>query len=268
MRTLSHLFSRPAFLCALIAFAFTVALYGDTLTLPLFSDDLVQIPWLETLSWPQLWSSPSPYGYYRPLWYTLWRVWGALVGGLHPPGLHLLNLIAHFSASWLAGVLAAELSQRPGKPTHAALRASISTALFAAFPFSYQAVAWPGAVYNPLVSAMAAAALLAYDRGRRGYGRRWFGLALLLSVLSPLTYEAGLLVGGMIGVAEVLNSLCLRRWPRRGCGWAVPFVVLLPFSFALWRTMRGTGVTGFGLTPSDLGWNVSYLVQGLIYPCL
>lgn len=266
MKPLSSLLARPVILCALIAFVLTVVLYGDTLTLPLFSDDLVQIPWLETLSWQQLWSSPSPYGYYRPLWYSLWRVWGALLGGLHPPGLHLLNLIAHFIASWLTGVLAAKLSRRPGEPTGVSLPALCSTALFAAFPFAHQAVAWPGAVYNPLVSAMMAGALLAYDRGRLGDGRLWFGLALLPSLLAPLTYEAGLLVGVMIGTAEALNLLLLHRWPRRGRAWVLPFIMILPCTFVLWRTMRGAGVTWFGLNPSDLRQNIAYLAQGLIYP--
>ena len=95
--------------------ALTVLLYSDALALPLFSDDLVQIPWLESISWRDLWYSPSPYGYYRPLWYSLWRVWGTLTGGLRPWGLHLLNVAAHFVAAWLAGLLAAAWV-RPAAP--------------------------------------------------------------------------------------------------------------------------------------------------------
>ena len=102
-----HILTHPAVASGLIALTLTALLYGDTLALPLFSDDLVQIPWLESISWGELWSSPSPYGYYRPLWYSLWRVWGTLFGGLHPFGLHLLNVIAHFAAAWLTGLLAA-----------------------------------------------------------------------------------------------------------------------------------------------------------------
>jgi len=264
-KILSRLISSPVFLSALTACMLTVALYGDTLTLPLFSDDLVQIPWLETISWRELWSGPSPYGYYRPLWYTLWRVWGMLAGGLHPPELHLLNVVAHFVASWLVGVMVAELSPRDSDPVSVNLCSCASTAAFAAFPFSCQAIAWPGAVYNPLVSAMAAGALLAYDRGRRGGNVLWFSLALLLSVLAPLTYEAGLLLGGMVVLAEMLNLLS-HRWSHRRRGWVAPFIVIVPLMFALWRAMRGRGVAGFGLTPSDLLRNIAYLVQGAIYP--
>ena len=108
---------QPAVASALVALALTGVLYGNVLTLPLFSDDLVQIPWLEAISWRELWSGPSPYGYYRPLWYTLWRLWGGLAGGLHPPGLHFLNLVAHFAASWLTGLLAAAwIRSEPDRP--------------------------------------------------------------------------------------------------------------------------------------------------------
>ena len=282
----------PAVASALVALALTGLLYGDTLTLPLFSDDLLQIPWLESISWRELLSSPSPYGYYRPLWYTLWRLWGGLAGGLHPPGLHFLNLVAHFAASWLAGLLAAAWMQPAVSKSDvdsrtsshikrgisvdlrqsASLSACLATALFAAFPFSRQAVAWPGAVYNPLVSAMAAGALLAYDRGRQGHGRRWIGLALLLAALAPFTYESGLLVAPLVVLIEGVGWLQRRSvpslskgWQRRSW-WPLAFVGLFLVTLAAWRAMRGAGVTGFGLTLPDLRHNAGYLAQGLTYP--
>ena len=276
--------TRPAAASALVALALTGLLYGDTLTLPLFSDDLLQIPWLESISWRELWSSPSPYGYYRPLWYTLWRLWGGLAGGLHPPGLHLLNLVAHFAAAWLAGLLAAAWMQPAVSKSDAdsrgssqikkeisvdlrqsvSLSACLATALFAAFPFSCQAIAWPGAVYNPLVSAMAAGTLLAYDRGRQARGTRWIGLALLLAALAPFTYESGLLVAPLVVLIEGMGWL-QRRWQRRSW-WPLAFVGLFLVTLAAWRIMRGAGVTGFGLTLPDLRHNAGYLAQGLTYP--
>ena len=264
MRLSSRTLSHPAVASAIVALAFTGLLYGDALTLPLFSDDLIQIPWLESISWRELWSSPSPYGYYRPLWYTLWRLWGELTGGLHPLGLHLLNVVAHFAAAWLAGLLTTTwIRPGAGRP-RPYIPACLATALFAAFPFSRQAVAWPGAVYNPLVSAMAAGALLAYDRGRQGYGTHWIGLALLLAALAPLNYESGLLVGLLVVLAEGVGWLS-HRWPRRSW-WPLAFASLLPVTLTLWRAMRGAGVAGFGLTLPDIQRNAGYLVQGLIYP--
>jgi hypothetical protein len=284
MKTFLRSLTQPAVASAIVALALTGLLYGDALTLPLFSDDLLQIPWLETVSWRELWSSPSPYGYYRPLWYTLWRLWGGLSGGLHSWGLHFLNLVAHFVAAWLAGLLAAAWIQPPVSKSDADSRrfsrtkekisvhqrssafysACLATALFAAFPFSRQAVAWPGAVYNPLVSAMAAGALLAYDRGRKGHGTRWIGLALLLAALAPFTYESGMLVGPLVVLIEGVGWM-QQRWQRRSW-WPLAFAGLFLATFAVWRTMRGTDVVGFGLTLSDLRRNAGYLVQGLTYP--
>ncbi len=82
----AHTVTHPFAVSALAAFAVTGVLYGDVLGLPLFSDDLIQLPWQESISWSALWSSSSPYGYYRPLSYTIWRVWGYVTGGLHPLG--------------------------------------------------------------------------------------------------------------------------------------------------------------------------------------
>jgi hypothetical protein len=271
MKSLLRSATHPAAVSAIVALACTALLYGDALALPLFSDDLVQIPWLESISWRELWSSASPYGYYRPLWYTLWRLWGGLVGGLHPWGLHLLNVAAHVLAAWLTGLLAATWTQRAVPFRERTIPACVATAMFAAFPFSRQAVAWPGALYNPLVSAMAAGTLLAYDRGRRGHGTRWIGLALLLAALAPFNYEAGLLVGPLVVLTEGMHWLqrrvrwLQRRWSR-GSRWPVAFAGLFLITLAIWRVMRGAGATGFGLNPPDLRRNAGYLVQGLIYP--
>ena len=260
VRSLTH----PVTASALVALALTALLYENALALPLFSDDLVQIPWLESISWRELWFGPSPYGYYRPLWYTLWRLWGWLTGGLHPPGLHFLNLAAHFAAAWLAGLLATTWVQSQADAPRSCIPACLATTLFAVFPFSRQAVAWPGAVYNPLVSAMAAGAVLAYDRGRQGHGTGWIVLALLLAALAPLNYEAGLLVGPLVILIEGIGWL-RHRWPQRS-RWPLAFAALLPVTLALWRAMRGSGVTGFGLNSLDLQRNAGYLLQGLVYP--
>jgi hypothetical protein len=256
MKTLRRYAIVPT-ITGLIALTLTALLYGGTLSLPLFSDDLLQIPWLASISWRELWTTPSPYGYYRPLWYTLWRVWGPIPGDpAHLPWrLHLLNLIAHFAAAWLTGLL---ISTWMHSRRERVLAATIATTVFVLFPFSRQAIAWPGAVYNPLVSAMAAGALLAYDRGRRGHGAPC-GLALLLALLAPLTYESGMLIGPLVAFAEVVGRL-KRRWEHRSW-WPLAFVGLFLLMMLLWRTMRGAGVTGFGLRPADLWHNASYLVQ-------
>jgi hypothetical protein len=264
MRRSSARTLHPVSVSAVIALALTGLLYGDALQLPLFSDDLVQIPWLESLSWHELWTTPSPYGYYRPLWYSLWRVWGAASGGLKPSGLHLLNLLAHATAAWLAGLLAA--AWLPAATDSArSLYAALATLFFAIFPFARQAVAWPGAVYNPIVSALVAGAILAYDRARFTGCWSWLGAAIVLAGLAPFVYEAGLLAGPAVVIAEVAGWLN-RRWSRRVSRAPIVFIALAGVTLVVWRLARGTGITGFGLAPADLRRNAALLAQGLIYP--
>jgi hypothetical protein len=255
---------RPVVISAIVAFLLVSALYGGALSLPLFSDDLVQIPWLESISWRELWTSPSPYGYYRPLWYTIWRGWGELVGGLCPFGLHLLNLIAHFAAAWLTGLLSARWLPPGTDRETRSITAALAAAFFAVFPFSRQAVAWPGAVYNPLVSGMATAAVLAYDLGRGERGAWWIGTALVLAALSSLTYETGILVAPLIVGVELIGRL-RSRWETRSW-WPLAFSGLFVVTWGVWRSMRGTGVMASGLTLTDLWHNAAYLMQGLIFP--
>jgi hypothetical protein len=264
MKALLRSTRHPAAASAIVALVLIALLYGDALTLPLFSDDAGQIPWVESVSWREMWSTTSPYKDYRPLWFTVWRVWGRIAGGLHPPGLHFLNLAAHFTASWLVGLLAAAWI-RPGPARGArALPACLATALFAAFPFSRQAVAWASALSYPVVTALALGAVLAYDRARHGHGSGWIGLALLLAALAPFGYESGLLVAPLVLLAEGVGWL-QHRWPRRSW-WPLALVGLFAATTLAWCAMRGSGVTGFGLNLPDLQRNAGYLVQGMVYP--
>lgn len=264
MMTTLRSYLQPAAASAFAAFLLASLLYGDVVLLPLFSDDLVQIPWLESVTWRELWTRPSPYGYYRPLWYTIWRLWGRAAGGLHPPGLHLLNLLAHMVATWLTGMLAAAWLRPTAGRGERTLAAGLASLFFVVFPFSRQAVAWPGAVYNPLVSGLAAAAILSYDRGRRRRSHAWVAVALLLSALAAFMYESGMLVALLLVVLEVIGWL-RGRW-RAHLGWPLPFIGLFTINLVLWHSMRGAGVVGFGLTTVDLSHNIAYLGQGLVFP--
>jgi hypothetical protein len=46
----------------------------------------------------------------------------------------------------------------------------------------------------------------------------------------------------------------------------VIFVGLFVTTLLLWRSLRGAGVVGFGITPVDLWHNLAYLAQGLVFP--
>ena len=264
MNSWARVATHPFAVSALAAFAVTGGLYGDVLGLPLFSDDLIQLPWQESTSWSALWSSPSPYGYYRPLTYTLWRFWGYGTGGLRPFGLHLLNLAAHFAVAWLAGLLAAAWVDTPPDRWSRAVPVFLTAASVAAFPFSRQAVAWPSAVSYPIVTGLALAALLAYDLGRRQRGAMWSSLSLLLTLLAPFAHESGILVGPLILVAESVGHLH-DRWSSVS-RWPLAFVCSSVLGFVGWRILLDRSVIAFGLNVPNLLPNLGYLLQGLVYP--
>ncbi len=264
MKSRVHWLTQPALIAAVIAIVVVGLLYSTAVSLPLFSDDLVQIPWLESISWGELWTSPSPYGYYRPLWYTIWRGWGGLVGGLHPRGLHTLNLVAHAFAAWVTGLLAVRWLPVVHADRERAVAAGCAVTFFVVFPFSRQAVAWPGAVYNPMVSGLSAAAVLLYDSGRNT-GSDWrIGSAALLAGLTPFIYESGLLVAPLLLLVEMIGRV-RGRWQRRS-RWPIALVGVSVITLVLWRSMRGAGVAPFGLRLGHLWHNGGYLAQGLIYP--
>ncbi len=47
-------------------------LYGDSIRLPFFFDDPLDLRWVEQSSLVELWTGAAGVGYYRPLPFTVW----------------------------------------------------------------------------------------------------------------------------------------------------------------------------------------------------
>ncbi|GEM_PF-3958304 len=62
-----------------------VFLYGDSVRLPFFSDDIVHNWWVEGNSFLDLWRFSTALGHYRPLPFVMWKVSLWLTGSLHAP---------------------------------------------------------------------------------------------------------------------------------------------------------------------------------------
>ena len=240
----------------LAAIVITAILYWRSLSLPFYSDDLVQIPWLRDLTFAELWGRVSPYDYYRPLAFSLWLLIRPL--GWTPSGLRLINLALHAIASMLVGLLAGQFSNddRPFIPVSAAI-------LFAAYPFAYQAVPWVSAIFYPLVVALSVGAVVTYLRFRRRNQKRWLIASLILTVLAPFAHENGMLVGGLVILAEIAlrleNRSQFSRWPATHLGIGIAFAIL-------WFNIRSGGVSTLDLSLSNLSENARILSLGLSYP--
>ena len=199
---------RPGVAALFVSVSLTAALYWRALSLPFYSDDLLQVLWVKGTTLLDIWRSTGPYGDYRPLHFSLWRLAYLLTGELRPLLLHALNLLGHAVCGTLLGILVARRSDRP------ALYAALSSALFVAFPFAFDVVAWAVSFSYPLAVSLALGAVLVYLRARERTSWPLHVVAIGLCVLAALAYEPAVVTGFAILLAEVaLASKRDLRWP-------------------------------------------------------
>lgn len=251
---------RAARLLALWCGAWTLLLYGTSLRLPFFFDDLVHLPYLDSNSVADMWRGAGDLAYYRPLPFSVWKLLALMTGGHEPVLHHGLNLVLHALNGWLVGALLSG-SGRGHQPWRAALAASF----FVAFPFSYQAVPWAGALTQILPTTLVLLALFAYGVWSGTGDRRWLAITVAATVLAPFAHENGALVGPLVGVVELTR----RRWPGwkqvlgRGMLWSMPALLWLPWRLTV-TTGRSAPLTL--VSAETVLQNSAYFAQGLGLP--
>ncbi len=245
-------------LAVLLAFL----LYGRGLYVPFYMDDMPQIPWAYERGWADLWTQPHFYGTYRPVGYSLYKLFITFQGDYDPFPLKFFNLALHLLDGLLAGQVAMLWWGREKRVT-----AFAATLCFIGFPYAYQGVPWPGCVFHLLVTAYTLTAILLYDRMQRG-GSRWWAAAITALVwLGPLTHEQGYLILPLLALA-VLRGHGEKEYegiPYWLVGAALGVVVL----FLLRQQIPGalTPQDDFSLsTPENLFQNLTYLLQIVTYP--
>jgi hypothetical protein len=246
----------PFLLTALVSLALTLALYAGALQLPFYSDDLLQVPWVEQTPLPALWRTVGPYRDYRPLHFSLWRLVHLLTGDLQPAPLHALNLFGHALCGTLVGLLAARWARKPR------LVAPLASAIFIAFPFAFDAVAWAIGFSYPLAVSLALGALLAYLRARTA-GRRWIHVAAAtMTLLAGFAHEGAAVVGAIILWAE----LTVARQDRRVSPWPLAHLAASALPLIAAAVVRPQGTQLHGLAWPDLGLNAALALQALAFP--
>ncbi len=237
----------------LVAVLTTALLYGEATRLPLYSDDLLQIPWVKETPSRAYWHRLGPYDDYRPMLFTLLRTLYILTNDLHPALLHTLNLFGHVICALFVGALAMQWDADPR------LTGPVTAAFFAAFPFATNAILWAIAISYPLTAALGLAALLVYRRARALADPRQHGIALLFTLLAGLVYEGGVVAGAAILWAElILHRRPFSRWALAHVAASLlPFAAIMHFSTAV--------PTRFleGLHPH---YNLVALLQTVAYP--
>lgn len=236
-----------AVVALLAASVLTATLYGRAIGLPFYSDDLLQVLWVRATSLPDFWRSVGPYGDYRPLHFTLWKLldWAGL---LTPAVAHSLNLAGHALCGALVGMLAARWSRRP-------LAASaLGAATFVAFPFAVDAVAWAVSFSYPLAVALGLGGILL---GAGGKGR--YAVGLMLVALAGFAYEPAVMAGPVAFVAALLTA------PRPDVRRAVPYLLAsaVPLACVLHFAPAGTA---YALGAGNLEANAGVGLQAAVYP--
>jgi len=271
------------------AITITIVIYGRSLTLPFYSDDLVQIPWLRSLRFADLWSQASPYGYYRPLAFSLWLLLRDAGLQWTPVGLRLLNLGFHTIAASLVGGLAWEMqtgnggdATSPPAPlrtgeagkTYAKTQetkfagAVGATGFFAAYPFAYQAVPWVSAIFYPLSITLMVLAVFAYLRARKMHSIAWMVVSIVAAMSAPFAHENGALTGMLVLLAEGVVW-----WRARGredhprfSPWPLAHLAIGGIFLNLWFALRPGGITTLDFSLAGLLQNASILTTGVSFP--
>jgi len=231
----------PIALAALVSVGLSLSLYGGSLSLPFYSDDLLQFPWFEATPMAAYWHTVGPYDDYQPVHFVLWRLLYLLTGGLQPGLARGLNLAGHAVCGALVGLLASRLGQRSW------LMAPLASALSVAFPFAFDVVPWASAFCYPLTISLALGAILSYLRAREMDSRLLHLLAVALTGLSGLTYEGGVVTGPTILLTEAILVARARnwRWPAiHLLASAVPLGLIAHYAPVSTHWLGGLGSTG------------------------
>ncbi len=243
-------------------------LYGRGLGLPFYMDDLMAIPLVHKLSWGELWSGSYVLGTYRPLSYSIWKLFAA-IWGFHPLPFKLLNLGLHIINGLLAGELARMWWAREASLARQRLAALVGAVFLIAFPWAYQAIPWVGCTFHPLISIYSIAMVLAYDRLRRGEGRWWAAAVSALVLLGPFTHELGYLLPPLLVLAEV-RGRGTRDYPpapRWIYLWGGGLALGVAAAYLYRQTIpHAMSVGDFGFSWLNLFQNGSYFLQALTHP--
>ena len=271
-------------------------LYWPTIHLPLIYDTLLHIRIAGGLDFASVWLPTEAFGFYRPMTFFPMLVIKQLFDGYPAWLLHGNNVAQH---AVNAGLLT-WLSWRLWSDWRRALAAG---AIFAVFPFSYQAVAVYGHNVHPAITGLMLLGLHTYltavspqKAGTQSYteesqsvtekgekksaqsvksadkkSRRWLILTWVLFGLMVLTHETAVLFGGLAALVQLCaQPEWLHSWPQR---WH-------DFSRQLWRWFLLAGVaylviyqllpisraTVVEATDSSLWLNGLYLLQAAVFP--
>jgi hypothetical protein len=208
----SHLLRGPAFL--LLPLLLALVLYGPTLSLPYFWDDLPTFQAVAGRSIPQIWGMVYGLSYYRPLTFSIYKLFFSWSEPGATVPAHLFMVFLHAGNGVLVGLFVRQLLEPVvehradrvwplGADGVAGLMASL---LFIAYPFAALPISHFAALVHPLTTLLALGATVAVLEYARGGRNRWLVVAIGLAFLAPYACEEGVMAGWVAVLAWMLYS--------------------------------------------------------------
>ncbi len=195
---------------ALVVFGFALVLYWPVLGMPLIYDTLLHLRIAEGLNWWNVWLPTEAFGFFRPMTFTPILLTRTLFGDDIAWFYNLMNLLQHAINALLLYLLLLKI-QGDTAPIYQPLFTAL---LFAAFPFSYQAVAIYGHNVHPAVTGLILLGLLTSLHA----GKRWRVATAAIFVVGLLTHESFILFGVFGGMIVFLQGVRREGEPLREFG--------------------------------------------------
>ncbi len=183
---------------------FALALYWPVLKMPLIYDTLLHLRIAEGLNWRNVWLPTEAFGFYRPMTFTPILFTRTLFGNDPAWFYNAMNLAQHaLNASFLyLFTYNLSSSSHANSSTNPSYRSLVTALLFAAFPFSYQALAVYGHNVHPAVTGAILLGLLT----SMSKEKRWQATTPIIFVIGLLTHESFILFGVLGALIQFLKS--------------------------------------------------------------
>ncbi|MEO8593946.1 MAG: hypothetical protein ABI759_11545 [Candidatus Solibacter sp.] len=199
--------------------------YARALTLPLISDDYLQVQLGRDYGPAGSWHNLASDALYRcRATSILITYWTERLFGVGPLVLNISSLILHVFNTWL--VLALGYWRLVGWRV-----SCVAACFFAIYEGHQEAVMWYAALPELLVFLFAVASFLCWIAWLQERGRRelYYAGALVLYIFALLSKESGVVVGPLMVLAALAEGRRVREWWWR----TVPFAALAILNFAM-----------------------------------
>jgi len=190
-------------------------LYWPVLELPFFWDDVANFTFMEGRPLLSFWTTASGFPYYRPLGFSIFRMWQWLFGSTNTLAFHLLNMIVMICNGWLITALGSRLwsviaigskiDQRQNiEPLAANIFAWQAGIMLCVFPFASLVIPLVASLFHLLVTMLVLLSVLAMLNFYINRHRSWAYVSVICACLAPFAHESGITAGYVLLVLWII----------------------------------------------------------------